>query len=130
MPTQTIGADTPEWAVGDTAPPLDSLLTDGAGDAIDLTACTVVINIAWASYSYYYAPQNRLVNAGACVPFADQVADKGWVRWTPGATDLEVAGDFRYTYEITFPDSSRQTIAPNANNTMFVRAPVGGMQFA
>ncbi len=131
MPTQTIGADTPEWAVGDTAPPLRVLLKDGAGEPLDgLDGATVVVNVAHSSYDYYYAPQNRIIDGSACVVDPDQVGNKGYITWTPSSDDLFLAGTFRFTFEVTFGDGSRQTIAPNATNTLIVRAPVGGMQYA
>lgn len=130
MPTQYQESKTPKYAVGDTAPPLWSRLLDGEGDPIDLTGCTVVINIAHASRDYYYAPMARIVDGGACSPDPDQDNNKGWVSWAPGATDLSIAGTFRYNYVITYPDTKTQTVSPDGNNTMTVRAPLGGMQYA
>lgn len=132
MPQQSGTPTTPEWSVGDTAPDLRACLTDGAGVPIDLTGATVTINIAFASWSFYYAPQRRLVVNGVCVVDPDQTEDgnRGFVNWTPLVTDFSLAGTFRYTYDIMYPSSKRQTIAPNAENSMTIRPPVGGMQYA
>jgi hypothetical protein len=132
MPTQTIGSDTPEYAVNDTGPPLVNTLCDGAGDPIDLTGAAVVINIAYASYSYYYSPQLRLVDGGACVVDPDQTegGNRGKVSFAPGVAQFNLAGTYRYNYEVTYPDATRQTIAPNSNNTLIIRAPAGGNQYA
>jgi hypothetical protein len=132
MPQQSGTPTTPEWAVGNTAPNLRTCLVDGVGDPIDLTGATVVINIAYASWSFYYAPQLRLVTGGVCVVDPDQTetGNRGFVDWTPLPTDLSLAGTFRYTYDITYPGGKVQTIAPNAENSMTVRPPVGGMQYA
>ena len=132
MPSQLSGPTTPEWTVGDTAPPLVSCLTDGNGDPIDLTGATVTILIAWGSWSYYYAPQRRLVDGGPCVVDPDQTEEgnRGYVSWSPLATDLTFAGDFRFVYNVVHANATRQSISPNAQNTMIVRPPVGGMQYA
>ncbi len=82
------------------------------------------------SYDYYYAPQNRIINASPCVVDPDQTNNKGHITWTPSVGDFFLAGTFRFTFEVTYGDGTVQTIAPNSTNTMIVRAPVGGMQFA
>ena len=130
MPKQTISSSVPEWAVGDTTPPMRVCLTDGNGDPIDLTGATVVLNVAHSSWDYYYAPQNRIINGSPCTVDPDQVTYKGFVDWEPITGDLFLAGTFRFTFEVTYPSSKRQTIAPNATNTIIIRAPVGGMQYA
>jgi len=130
MPGQTLAASVPEWGVGDTAPPLRVCLKDGNGDPIDLTGCTVVINIAYASYSYYYSPMQRIVDGGPCVVDPDQVNNKGYVDWFPLADDLSIAGTFRYNFTIVYPNLKVQTISPASVNTLVVRAPAGGMQYA
>jgi hypothetical protein len=132
MPQQSGTPTTPEWAVGNTAPNLRNCLVDGDGIPIDLTGATVVINIAFASWSFYYAPQRRLVTDGVCVVDPDQTetGNRGFVDWTPLTTDLSLAGTYRYTYDITYQSGGVQTISPNAENSLTVRPPVGGMQYA
>ena len=130
MPAQTVRSKVPKYAVGDTAPPLELLITDGNDEAIDLSGSTAVINIAYASRSYYYSPMKRLIDGGACVIDPDQVTNTGWISWEPQPGDLSIAGTFRYSVEVTFPDGTRQTFAPDVNNTFVVRAPAGGMQYA
>lgn len=132
MPAQTPISESTEYGVGDTAPPLRVQLLDGDKEPIDLTSCTVVINIAWATYSYYYSPMDRLVNEGAVIVDPDQSEEgnRGWVDWFPQPDDLDIAGSYRYQFQVTFPDLTIQTVAPDAVNTLIVRPPIGGMQFA
>jgi hypothetical protein len=132
MPSQLAGPTTPEWTVGDTAPPLVACLSDGDGNPIDLSGATVTINIAFGSWSYYYAPQRRLVSGGACVVDPDQSegGNRGFVSWSPLITDLIIAGDFRYTFHLVHAGGGVQTVAPNAANAIVIRPPVGGMQYA
>jgi hypothetical protein len=132
MPRQSISSSVPKWTVGDTTPPMRVCLTDGDGDPIDLTGATVLLNVAHASWDYYYAPQNRIINGSSCTVDPDQTVDgnRGFVDWEPSDGDLTLAGTFRFTFDITYPSAKRQTINPDATNTIIIRAPVGGMQYA
>lgn len=132
MPAQAFASSVPEYAVGDTAPPLRSLLCDGAGKPINLTGCTVVFNLAFASYSYYYAPMQRQLDGKTATPDPDQTegGNRGYVDVVFDPDDLSLAGTFRFNYEVTYPNATRQTISPSVTNTFIVRAPAGGMQYA
>lgn len=128
MPAQTTGSSVVYYSEGDTAPDLPAVLTDGAGEPIDLTGATVTISIAYARYSYYYAPTLRIVDEGPCVVDLDQVNNKGLVRWTPQAGDLSPPGSFLYYFQVTYPSGGVQTIPPNTYLPMIIRTPVGGQR--
>ena len=130
MPTQGVVSNTPEYGLGDTYPDLVVQLLDGAGNPIYLEAANVVINIAHASYDYYYAPMDRIIDGDPCVVDPDQTIDgnRGWVSWTPNG--LVLAGTFHYNFTITFPGGGVQTVAPSGTNSLIVRAPIGGNQYA
>jgi len=130
MPTQFSTTTVPEYAMFDTAPALPVTLVDGAGDAIDLTGSTVVINVTPTSNDYGDQDPNRLVNGGACVVDPDQVNNKGEVTWAPLSTDFSRWGSFAYNFEVTYPDGKRQTISPKGENVLIVRYPIGGVKYA
>ena len=62
----------------------------------------------------------------------DQVANKGFVSWTPEPQDsteegiLSPPGEFLYTFEVTYQDGGVQTIPANTYQTMIIKTPVGG----
>lgn len=126
MPAQTAGSSVVYYSEGDTAPDLPAILTDGAGEPIDLTDAGVTISIAYGRYSYYYSPTKRIVNESLCVVDPDQVNNKGLVRWTPGAGDLSPPGSMQYYFQIIYPSGGRQTIPANTYLPMIIRTPVGG----
>ena len=128
MPAQTQAALTQYFAEGDTAPNLVARMVDGAGDPVDLTGSTVVINIAYDRPTYYYNPTIRIVDGGPCVVDPDQTEDgnRGFVSWTSQEGDLTPPGSFQYTFEVTYSDSSRQTFPPNTYLPLIIRTPVGG----
>ena len=132
MPAQTAAALVQYYAQGDTAPDLVSRLLDGAKKPIDLTGATVVINIAYQRFSFYYSPTTRIVDGGVCVVDPDQTEDgnRGFVSWTPQPGDLNPAGVFLYTFEVTYPNGTRQTVAPNTYEALIIKTPVGGQRFA
>ena len=129
MPAQTTAPGLAEYALYDTDPPLVVQLCDGAGNPIDLTGSTVVINIAYSQGSYGYSPEKRMVDGGACIPDANQVDNTGFVTWVPLNTDLSSWGTFRYSYEVTTALGKRRTVSPIGSSIMQVHPPVGGVQY-
>ena len=133
MPAQSNATQTPEYAVGDTDPPLRVQLLDGDGTPIDLTGASVAINVAWSGrqsvfpYSTYF---DRLIDGGSCTVDPDQTTYTGFLSWTPGANDLSEPGSFSYNFEVTFPGGWRRTITPAGTNTLIIRPPLGGMNYA
>ena len=130
MPTQYSTTTVPEYAMYDTAPPLPVQLCDGAGDPIDLTGATVVINVTPTSNDFGDQDPTRLVNGGACDIDGDQVVNTGWLTWSPLTDDLKRWGSYAYNFEVTYPNGKRQTISPKGENVLIVRYPVGGVKYA
>lgn len=130
MPAQTSRSVVPEYAMYDTAPPLAQYLLDGNGDPINLSGCTVVINITPTYSGYGQNDPSRMIDGGACVPDPDQNLYPGLVRWFPGSTDLSRWGTFAYNFEVTYPDNTVQTISPKGDNVLVVRHPIGGIEYA
>jgi len=134
MPAQTTGADTVFYVEFDTAPPLRACLKDGQGDPIDLTGSTVTISIAFAMPrgTYYTSPRDQIVKRGAVVVDPDQVANKGFVSWTPEPQGsvlegiLSPPGEFLYTFEVIYQDGGKQTLPANTYQTLIIKTPVGG----
>ena len=132
MPAQTANASTVYYVEFDTAPPLRACLKDGAGDPIDLTGAGVTISIAFAMPrgTYYTSPRDQIVKRSVVTVDADQVANTGFVSWTPGAQDTDDAltppGEFLYTFEVTYQDGTKQTLPANTYQTMIIKTPVGG----
>lgn len=116
----------------DTAPPLASVLLGGDGEPIDLTGCSVVINISPTYSGYGSNEPSRLVDGGACVVAGDQSAtgDRGLVTWVPDTYDLDRFGTFAYNFEVTYIDGTVQTISPKGDNALIVRHPIGGTTYA
>jgi hypothetical protein len=129
MPTQTTSLGLVEYALYDTAPPLRAQLVDGDGNPIDLTGAAVVINISPTQSTYGTSDPNRLVSLSPCVVDPDQVNNIGYVSWTPSPTSLDRWGSFAYNFEVTYPDDTRQTVSPKAENVLIVRFPVGGTKY-
>lgn len=133
MPAQSTSTTVPEYAVGDTDPPLRVQLLDGDGTPIDLTGATVVINIAYSRRAWFLPYQSitkRLVDGSSCVVDPDQSTYTGFLSWTPQSGDLYDAGSFIYNFEVTFPGGWRRTITPAGVNTLVIREPLGGMTYA
>ncbi len=134
MPAQTTGADTVYYVEFDTAPPLRACLKDGQGDPIDLTGSTVTITVAFAMPrgTYYTSPRAQIITRAEVVVDSDQVANKGFVSWTPEPQDsvnegiLSPPGEFLYTFEVIYQDGGKQTIPANTYQTMIIKSPVGG----
>lgn len=134
MPAQTSGADTVYYVEFDTAPPLRACLKDGQGDPIDLTGSTVTITVAFAMPrgTYYTSPRDQIIVRSEVDVDPDQVANKGFVSWTPepqGSSDegiLSPPGEFLYTFEVVYQDGGKQTIPANTYQTLIIKTPVGG----
>ena len=132
MPSQTSAAPTVYYVEFDTAPPLRACLKDGQGDPIDLTGAEVTITVAFTMprQDYYTSPRDQIVVRSAVTVDPDQVANKGYVSWTPGAQGEDDAltppGDFLYNFEVTYQDGTKQTIPPISYQTMHIQTPVGG----
>ena len=137
MPAQQGDAHTVYYVEYDTAPALRRCLTDTNGDPIDLTGASVTISIAFTMPrgTYYTSPRDQIVLKSPCTVDPDQSEDgkRGWVSWTPGAkgTDytLSPPGEFLYTFQITYPDTTVQTVPANTYQTLIIRTPVGGRSF-
>ena len=123
MPSQSNPyPDVVYYAEGDTAPNLRVQLVDGAGVPIDLTGCIVAIDVAFSTWSFYYAPHKALIVSDTCVVDPDQVANTGYVDWVPH--DLTPAGNFSYTFSVTYPGGGVQTIPANRYLKLIVKSPV------
>ena len=127
-PAQTVGSSAVYYSEKDTAPDLPAVLSDGAGEPIDLTGSSVTISIAYSRYSYYYSPTRRIVDRSPCVVDPDQINNTGLVRWTPGDGDLSPPGQYLYYFQVTYPGGGVQTIPPNTYLPMIIRTPVGGQE--
>ncbi|GAG28350.1 unnamed protein product, partial [marine sediment metagenome] len=107
MPAQSTASKTEYYVDHSTAPALRKQLLDIDGEPIDLTGSTVTISIAFSMprETYWTSPRRRIVDAAPCVPDPDQVANMGYVEWTPGGegsdSDLTPPGSFLLTFEIT-----------------------------
>ena len=132
MPSQTSAAPTVYYVEFDTAPPLRACLKDGQGEPIDLTGAEVTITVAFTMprQDYYTSPRDQIVVRSPVTVDPDQVANKGYVSWTPGAQGEDDAltppGDFLYNFEVTYQDGTKQTIPPISYQTMHIQTPVGG----
>ncbi len=130
MPAQTVRTNAVRYSYRDTAPPLRACLTDGDDEPIDLSGSTVTIDIAFAlpHQSYYTSPRDYIVLDGPCIIDPDQAGEgKGWVEWHPQEGDLDPPGRFLYTFRITYPDGSKQTVPPDTYLPMIILSPVGGV---
>ncbi len=123
MPVQTSGSQVVYYAQFDTAPALVAFLTDGAGNVVDLTGATVTIRIAYSRYSYFYSPTRAIVDDFPCIVVD---APNGEVEYRPAVDHLDPPGEFQYTFEVTFPDLTRQTFPPNTYLPLVIRTRVGG----
>ena len=85
MPAQSSSAGTVYYVEFDTAPPLRACLKDGQGDPIELTGADVTISIAFAMPrgTFYTSPRDQIVVRSPVDVDPDQVANKGFVSWTP-----------------------------------------------
>jgi hypothetical protein len=121
----------------DTAPPLTACLKDGDENPIDLTGALVTISIAFTMPrgTYYQSPRDQIVLKDPVTVNPDQSEGgmRGWISWTPGAkgtdTTLSPPGEFLYTFQITYPDNTIQTVPANTYQTLIIRTPVGGRSF-
>ena len=125
MPAQTTTRKVAYYSENDTGPPLRQRLTDGAGNVLTLTGATVTITIAHARFDYYFSPTTDIVTESP-VTVEDQVANPGWVNWPPVAGALSPPGSYLYTFKITYPGGTEQTVPPNTYLPMIIRTPVGG----
>lgn len=127
MPAQSTATGAAYYQENDTAPDLVRQLLDGNGDAIDLSdADTVTITIAYARYSHYYSPYEKIVDRASCDIVAP--ATGGWVSWTPGVGDLSPPGSYHYIFEINWQDGTRQTVPSNTYEPLIVRTKPGGVE--
>ena len=132
MPSQTAKSGTVFFVEFDNAPALTETLKNLDGEAIDLTDATVTISVAFSMPrgTYYTSPRDQIVKRSPCVVDPDQVANKGVVHWTPGAKGdddaLTPPGEFLYTFEVTYLDSTKQTVPQNTYFTLIIKTPVGG----
>lgn len=127
MPAQTSGSIIAAYAVGDTAPPLQRQLLDGAEQPIDLTGATVTITIAPQRHSYFYSPVEPIVEDSPCTVDPDQVNNTGWVSWSPPVGALDPAGPYQFNFQITYQDGRVQTIPPNSYLPMVIGSKAGGV---
>ena len=80
--------------------------------------------------TYYTSPRDQIVVRSECDVDPDQVNNKGFVSWGPGAQGdddaLTPPGDFLYNFEVTYQDGTKQTVPPISYQTMHIQTPVGG----
>lgn len=126
MPAQTSSANAAFYVEGDTWPPLTAQLTDGSGTPVVLTGASVVINIAFQRWSYYYSPTDLIVTNGPCVVNPDQTNNPGYVSWTPVTGDLDTPGKFSYRFTVTFPGGGVQTFPGNETLPLIVKTKLPG----
>ena len=126
MPVQNQAPQTVEYTEFDTAPDLIVRLDDGDGNPIGLTGNMVTIDVAFVTYSDYYAPQGRIIADGVCVPDPDQVGHKGEVSWTPPEGALTPAGSFGYRFKITYGDGRVQHVPPRTWLPLSITTRLGG----
>lgn len=117
MPAQTSQNSVVFYGEGDTYPPLPAQLIDGAGDPINLTGCTVTLDLV-------HSNSQVLVEDGSCTVNPDQSTYTGWVTWTPGVGDLSLPGSCRYTFTITYPGGGIQTIPADGYLSLIIKTPV------
>lgn len=93
---------TPVLVQGDTRPVINATLhTQGTTDPIDLTECSVKLQMRRADDKHYS------IN-GSC-SIVDPLA--GTVSYSLGANDLNTPGDYYVQFEVTYPDNRVQTTA-------------------
>ena len=132
MPAQTPTVGRAFYAQGDTYPPLRRRLLNGDGSPIDLgvtpNVADVVIDIAYSSYSYYYSPQRKIVDAGPCV-VEDQADPEslGYVQWFPQPGDLDTPGSHQFRFKIIWPSGEIQHVPANTYEVIHVTVPTGGV---
>jgi len=126
MPAQTAATNGAYYTQGDTWPPITAVLTDNTGATVDLTGATVTIRVAYARWSYYYSPTQLIVTDASCVVHPDQTNYQGQVQWTPSAGDTDIAGDFKYTFEVTFPGGGVQTFPQNTQLPLHIETKLPG----
>ncbi len=132
MPVQTSSIKTEFYVEYSTAPNLRKQLTDIDGEPIDLTGSTVTISIAFTMPrgTYYTSPRDQIVKRSPCVVDPDQVANMGYVDWTPGAQGdddaLSPPGEFLMTFEIIDSGGGVRTVPTNTYFTLIIKTPVGG----
>lgn len=130
MPAQTpVSAGTAYYSQNDTSPVLRRQLLEGDGTAIDLTAATsVTIIIGRQRDTHYYSPYPLIVDRDACVIDGDPTT--GYVEWTPGTTkdvdQLYLPGAFHFIFEITWNDSTVQTVPAHTYEVIRVTTKPGG----
>ena len=121
MPAQTPHVGQAFYQEGDTFPNLRRQLLDGTGTPLDLTGCTVFIDIAHSSYDYYYSPMRRIVEDSACIV---EGGTDGWVQWEPAG--LTPPGNFRYRFKIVNGSGKIQHIPSNTYESLVITERTGG----
>lgn len=127
MPAQTTSPEVVFYVEGDTGPSLRARIIDANGDPISLaSAASATIRIAPQRWSYYYSPVLPIVDDAACVIDPDQVTNTGYLDWFPDPGDLSPAGQYQYTFRITWGDGTVQTFPQDVTLPLVIRARVGG----
>ena len=132
MTSQVAGSTAVYYIEFDTAPPLRACLKDGQDEPIDLTGASVTISVAFAMPrgTYYTSPRDNIVQNSPVTVDPDQVANTGFVAWSPGTVigvdALTPPGEFLYQFEVTYQDLTVQTIPPNTYLPMVIKTKVGG----
>lgn len=98
------------WAIrqGDTLPPLRAALKQH-GVSLNLENCTVTLRVWPRAGSQVVEHACTLVNAAA-----------GVVQWSPVAGDTDVAGQYRGSFVVTYPDLTTLTVPTNGALTIVV----------
>ena len=100
---------------GDTLPNMVAALTDGNGNAIDLTACTVALLL----FSEYPQPLTQVTLAGTLTVTEPEF---GQVQYAWASADTSVAGSYQAVFQITTPGLATETV-PNAGHLNIVIQP-------
>lgn len=93
----------------DTARAIEDTLEIG-GVAIDLTECTVKINLYDLANGVMWQRDAEI----------SATPTDGGVSYTPVDDDVENHGDFEFEWEITYPDNTRLTVPTEARNKLTI----------
>ena len=120
MPTQTQASRT-LWVRNqyDTKA-LELLVTDAAGQPLDLDGTAVTIDIAHRTGDHHYAPYWRIVEQAPC-----ETAE-GVITWKPEPDDLTVVGSFHVKFTIWWDETDREVIPADYPLALKVNPRIGG----
>lgn len=103
---------------GDLLPAITAVLTDAAGQPVDLSGLSVKFIMR-----QIYADTNK-INAAAIVD-ADQVTNKGKVSYTWQGTDTDTAGVYWAEWQVMFSGSKPETFPNDGQMVVRVEGQLG-----